>query len=113
MLGLARRLDLGPALALSGALEPAGVRAQLQRAHVFAVPMRTRLGGLNPEGLGLAALEAGACGLPVVIGNSGGAPETATEDTGLGVDGRDRGSIVAAIDALLGLAIGVGGSRSI
>ena len=50
--------------------------AELQRADVFALPMRTRLAGLNPEGLGLAAVEAAACGLPVVVGRSGGAPET-------------------------------------
>ena len=49
---------------------------ELQRPDVFALPMRTRLAGLNPEGLGLAALEAAACGLPVVVGRSGGAPET-------------------------------------
>lgn len=60
----------------TGALDPTGVRAQLQRSTVFAFPVRTRLGGLDPEGLGLAALEAAACGLPVVVGRSGGAPET-------------------------------------
>ena len=59
----------------TGALAPA-VSAQLQRADVFALPVRTRLAGLDPEGLGLAALEASACGLPVVVGRSGGAPET-------------------------------------
>ena len=60
----------------TGALDPAGVLAQLHRADVFALPIRTRLGGLDPEGLGLAALEASACALPVVVGRSGGAPET-------------------------------------
>lgn len=100
--GLARRLDLGPALALSGALEPAGVRAQLQRARVFAVPMRTRLRGLNPEGLGLAALEAGACGLPVVIGNSGGAPETVRPgETGFAVDPEDPAGLAERLLELL------------
>ena len=60
----------------TGALDQPGVLVQLQRAEVFALPIRTRLGGLDPEGLGLAALEAAACGLPVVVGRSGGAPET-------------------------------------
>ena len=60
----------------TGALDRTGVLAQLHRADVFALPVRTRLAGLDPEGLGLAALEAFACGLPVVVGRSGGAPET-------------------------------------
>ncbi|MFT4164635.1 MAG: glycosyltransferase family 4 protein [Microlunatus sp.] len=60
----------------TGALNRSGVRDELQRSAVFAFPVRTRLGGLDPEGLGLAPLEAAACGLPVVVGRSGGAPET-------------------------------------
>lgn len=60
----------------TGALHRSGVRDELRRGAVFAFPVRTRLGGLDPEGLGLAPLEAAACGLPVVVGRSGGAPET-------------------------------------
>ncbi|GAA3709248.1 glycosyltransferase family 4 protein [Microlunatus aurantiacus] len=60
----------------TGALDQAGVLAALRRSDVFALPYRSRLGGLDPEGLGLAALEAAACGIPVVVGRSGGAPET-------------------------------------
>ena len=60
----------------TGALNRSGVRAELRRSTVFAFPVRTRLGGLDPEGLGLAPLEASACGLPVLVGRSGGAPET-------------------------------------
>ncbi len=70
------RDGLAETVRLTGALPRVGVRAELQRALVFALPVRTRLAGLNPEGLGLAALEAAACGLPVIIGDSGGAPET-------------------------------------
>ncbi|OYO18261.1 glycosyltransferase family 4 protein [Enemella evansiae] len=57
--------------------------AELARAALFAAPVRTRLGGLNPEGLGLAMLEAAAVGLPVLVGDSGGAPETVTRSSGL------------------------------
>jgi phosphatidylinositol alpha-1,6-mannosyltransferase len=71
----ARRAGLR-GVTFTGALDPAGVLAQLHRADVFALPIRTRLGGLDSEGLGLAALEASACGLPIVVGRSGGAPET-------------------------------------
>jgi len=46
---------------------------------VFAMPCRTRRGGLDVEGLGMVYLEASAVGLPVVAGNSGGAPEAVQE----------------------------------
>jgi phosphatidylinositol alpha-1,6-mannosyltransferase len=44
-------------------------------ADVFAMPCRTRRGGLDVEGLGIVYLEASATGLAVVAGNSGGAPD--------------------------------------
>lgn len=65
---------------------------------VFAMPVRTRLGGLDVEGLGISLLEAQAAGLPVVAGRSGGAPETVTDPRcGEVVDGRDRDAVAAAI----------------
>ena len=42
---------------------------------VFAMPSRSRWFGLDVEGLGLVYLEASACGVPVITGASGGAPE--------------------------------------
>lgn len=44
-------------------------------ANVFAMPCRTRLGGLEPEALGIVFLEAQSTGLPVLVGRSGGAPD--------------------------------------
>lgn len=71
-------------------------------ADVFAMPCRTRGGGLDVEGLGIVFLEASATGIPVVAGDSGGAPETVLEgETGLVVDGRSHDQIVEAIAGLL------------
>jgi len=95
-----RRADLE--VTFTGPLDRMGVLAQLQRADVFALPVRTRLGGLDPEGLGLAALEAAACGLPVVVGRSGGAPETVLDGrTGYVVDPQDPDELAARLSDLL------------
>ncbi len=85
----------------------AGVHADELAAHytlgdVFAMPCRTRGAGLDVEGLGIVFLEASATGVPVVAGNSGGAPETVLEgETGTVVDGRDVSQIAEAISGLL------------
>ena len=42
---------------------------------MFAMPCRTRRRGLDVEGLGIVYLEASATGLPVIGGDSGGAPD--------------------------------------
>lgn len=69
---------------------------------VFAMPSRSRFAGLEVEGLGIVYLEASACGLPVVAGNSGGAPDAVVEGvTGLVVDGTNNTQIAEAIITLL------------
>jgi phosphatidylinositol alpha-1,6-mannosyltransferase len=69
--------------------------------EVFAMPCRTRRKGFDVEGLGIVFLEASAVGLPVVAGDSGGAPEAVREgETGYVVDGRD---IAAVTDRLVRL----------
>ncbi|WP_111767166.1 glycosyltransferase family 4 protein [Nakamurella deserti] len=69
---------------------------------VFAMPCRTRGRGLDVEGLGIVFLEAAAAGLPVVAGDSGGAPETVRPGmTGEVVDGRDTAAVAAACRTLL------------
>ncbi len=62
--------------------------ADLYRSmDVFCMPCRSRWGGLEVEGLGLVFLEAAAAGLPVLVGSSGGSPETVVPgETGFVVD---------------------------
>lgn len=69
---------------------------------VFAMPCRTRGGGLDVEGLGIVFLEAAASGVPVVAGRSGGAPETVLDGrTGHVVDGRAVAATAEVLGALL------------
>jgi len=65
------------------------------------MPCRTRRRGLDVEGLGIVYLEASATGLPVVGGDSGGAPDAILEgETGYVVGGRD---VQALSDRLISL----------
>jgi phosphatidylinositol alpha-1,6-mannosyltransferase len=70
-------------------------------ADVFALPVRTRLGGLEPEAFGIVFLEAAACGLPVLAGDSGGASEAAAAVGGQVVDPLDVGAVAGGVIALL------------
>ena len=102
---LARRvaaLGLHDAVTLVGEVAWADLPAYHAAADVFAMPCRTRLGGLDVEGLGIVFLEAQASGTPVVVGRSGGAPEAVRDGvTGVVVDGRDRFAVADALVALL------------
>ena len=69
---------------------------------IFAMPCRTRLSGLDVEGLGIVFLEAAACELPVVAGDSGGAPDAVADGvTGHVVDGRSTDDVTSRIVELL------------
>ena len=69
---------------------------------LFAMPCRSRWGGLEVEGFGIVYLEAGATGRAVVAGRSGGAPEAiADQETGLLVEGREPKAVALSIARLL------------
>ncbi|MCX6449467.1 MAG: glycosyltransferase family 4 protein, partial [Actinobacteria bacterium] len=70
--------------------------------EVFAMPVRSRFAGLEVEGLGIVYLEASACALPVIVGNSGGATDAVIDGvTGLLVNGSDTDQIADAVCKLL------------
>ncbi|WP_433325592.1 glycosyltransferase family 4 protein [Spirillospora sp. CA-294931] len=76
--------------------------AHYDAGDVFAMPCRTRRRGLDVEGLGIVYLEASATGLPVIAGDSGGAPDAVLAGkTGLVVDGRSVASVARALVDLL------------
>ena len=65
---------------------------------LFAMPSRSRFGGLEVEGLGIAYLEASACGLPVIAGSSGGAPDAVVDGkSGTVVNGTDITAIANTV----------------
>jgi len=102
---LRRQVDrgsLGGSVVLGGEVAWADLPAYHAAADLFAMPCRTRLGGLDVEGLGIVYLEAQACAVPVVAGRSGGAPEAVRDgETGLVVDGGDERAVAGAIAGLL------------
>ncbi len=69
---------------------------------IFAMPCRTRSAGWDVEGLGIVYLEASATGLPVIAGDSGGAPEAVELDqSGYVVSGTNQDELVNRIVQLL------------
>jgi len=95
-------LGLERDVVLTGSVPWAELPAHYAAGDVFAMPARTRGKGLDVEGLGIVYLEASATGLPVVAGNSGGAPETVLDEvTGHVVEGRDVGQLAETLTSLL------------
>jgi phosphatidyl-myo-inositol dimannoside synthase len=86
----------------SGAVPWAELPAHYDAGDVFAMPCRTRRKGLDVEGLGIVYLEASATGLPVVAGDSGGAPDAVLNgETGVVVSGRSAEAVAEAVIELL------------
>jgi phosphatidylinositol alpha-1,6-mannosyltransferase len=72
-------------------------------ADVFAMLCRNRWAGLEQEGFGIVFLEAAACGVAQIAGDSGGAAEAVADgETGLVVRRpSDAGAVAAALAGLL------------
>lgn len=99
---LARDCGVADEVIFTGGVPAAELPTHHALADVFAMPCRTRGAGLDVEGLGIVFLEASASGVPVVAGQSGGAPETVRHnETGLVVDGGSVTEIADAVAELL------------
>ncbi|MCQ4208494.1 MULTISPECIES: glycosyltransferase family 4 protein [Streptomyces] len=100
---LAVETGVADSVRFTGAVPWAELPAHYGAGDVFAMPCRTRRGGLDVEGLGIVYLEASATGLPVVAGDSGGAPDAVLDgETGWVVRG---GSAEDAADRVVALLL--------
>ncbi|MGW6274053.1 MULTISPECIES: glycosyltransferase family 4 protein [unclassified Streptomyces] len=98
---LAAETGVSDSVRFTGSVPWEELPAHYGAGDVFAMPCRTRRGGLDVEGLGIVYLEASATGLPVVAGDSGGAPDAVLDgETGWVVRG---GSPEAAADRIVTL----------
>ena len=99
---LVTELGVEKQVVMTGSVPWAELPAHYTAGDVFAMPARTRGKGLDVEALGIVYLEASATGLPVVAGNSGGAPEAVLDEvTGHVVNGRDVAQLRDTLAALL------------
>ncbi|MEU9226529.1 glycosyltransferase family 4 protein [Streptomyces massasporeus] len=100
---LAHETGVASAVRFTGAVPWSELPAHYGAGDVFAMPCRTRRGGLDVEGLGIVYLEASATGLPVVAGDSGGAPDAVLDgETGWVVKGGSPEEAADRITVLLG-----------
>jgi phosphatidylinositol alpha-1,6-mannosyltransferase len=98
----AKQLGLLPKVIFTGRVNHKDLPEYFCLGEVFAMPVRSRFAGLEVEGLGIVYLEASACGVPVIVGKSGGAPDAVIENqTGLIVDGTNPKEISDALCKLL------------
>jgi len=99
---LVKGLRIEGAITFIGRIQHAELPRYISVGDIFAMPSRSRLAGLEVEGLGIVYLEASACELPVIAGASGGAPDAVLEgETGITVDGTNPAAIAQAVTSLL------------
>ncbi|GAA2551376.1 glycosyltransferase family 4 protein [Streptomyces levis] len=100
---LAHETGVAASVRFTGSVPWSELPAHYGAGDVFAMPCRTRRGGLDVEGLGIVYLEASATGLPVVAGDSGGAPDAVLDgETGWVVRGGSPEEAADRITTLLG-----------
>jgi phosphatidylinositol alpha-1,6-mannosyltransferase len=99
---LAASVGVARDVVLTGSVPWEELPAHYDAGDVFAMPCRSRRGGLEVEGLGIVFLEASATGLPVVAGRSGGSPDAVLDgETGWVVDGTSVAEVAARVGDLL------------
>jgi phosphatidylinositol alpha-1,6-mannosyltransferase len=99
---LITKLGLAEFVHLTGKVSQKELPNWYASGDIFAMPCRTRMGGWDVEGLGIVFLEGSATGLPVIVGDSGGAIDAVVDnETGYLVDGNNTGEIAQRISFLI------------
>ena len=99
---LVKQVGVADSVLFTGPVSSDDLPAYYDAGNIFAMPCRTRRAGLDVEGLGIVYLEASATGLPVVGGDSGGAPDAILDgETGYVVPGRDHEALADRLVELL------------
>jgi phosphatidylinositol alpha-1,6-mannosyltransferase len=97
---LAAALGVREHVTFAGRIPAEDLPAYYGAADLFVHPNRTD--GADFEGFGIVFLEAAAAGLPVIAGNTGGAPEAIADgETGLLVSGTDENEVATSVITLL------------
>ena len=95
---LVKKLGLERFVHLTGKVRQTELSKWYAAGDIFAMPCRTRIGGWDVEGLGIVFLEGSATGLPVIVGDSGGAVDAVVNgETGFLVDGTNTAEIAGRI----------------
>jgi len=98
---LAHRTGVADRVIFTGVVSYEELPLYFRTGDVFAMPCRSRWFGLDIEALGAVFLQGSAVGRPIIVGDSGGAPETVKHgETGLVVDPT---SVPAIADACIRL----------
>jgi phosphatidylinositol alpha-1,6-mannosyltransferase len=98
----AAELGVASSVRFAGAVDAGERDRWLDRAQAFVMPSRVPADGIGGEGFGIAYVEAGAHGLPVLAGDRGGARDAVRDgETGLLVDPTDPAAVARGLVALL------------
>jgi glycosyltransferase involved in cell wall biosynthesis len=93
---LAKNMGIGEVTTFTGKVPNTEVPAVIRKMSIFAVPSTE-----DSESFGVAAVEAMACGVPVVVSNVGGLPEVVVQDvTGIVTDKQSPEQLAAAFKKL-------------
>ncbi|HEX2205699.1 MAG TPA: glycosyltransferase family 4 protein [Longimicrobium sp.] len=98
---LAEELAVADRVRFAGPVPAAELPLYFNLADVFILPSRRARDG-DVEGYGIAAVEAGLCGVPAVVSDSGGLPEAVRDgETGIVVPTDDPAATAGALLRLL------------